>query len=161
MSLVEVLLHLIAQFHRDSYENCSDDEDIVSCEWTKELFIKSSYPTTIKRVEENYEALYGIEKGGMTCLNIDLDEMFNISDVVINSLQQFFKNFTWNGVAKYPSENVAHIFQQVKMFHLFSRISTLWKSGWQRYWNFQGIRRFSYLLGSPSVVCLSLLVHLN
>ena len=66
MSLVEVSLHLIAQFHRDSYENCSDDEDIVSCEWTKELFMNSSYPALIKRVEEKYETMYGTEKGGLS-----------------------------------------------------------------------------------------------
>ena len=59
-----------------------------------------SDPDLIKRVEEKYEALDGIEKGLITYLKIALDEMFNMSDVVITSLQEFFKNFAWDDVAK-------------------------------------------------------------
>ena len=84
---LEVSLRVVAQFQRDSYENCSDDEDIVSCDYTKDLFVKSSYPTLVKRVEEKYEALDRLEKGWITCLNIALDEMFNMS----------FKNFARYG----------------------------------------------------------------
>ena len=36
---LKVLLLVVAQFQRDSYENYGDDDDIISCEWTKELFI--------------------------------------------------------------------------------------------------------------------------
>ena len=35
-----------------------------------------------------------------------------MSDIVITLLQEFLKSFAWDGVAKYPSENVALIFQQ-------------------------------------------------
>ena len=80
-------LRVVAQFQRDSYENCSDDEDIISCEWTKEIFINSSYPDLIKSLEYKYEALYEIEQGGITYLNIDIDDMFNMSDAVITLLQ--------------------------------------------------------------------------
>ena len=41
-----------------------------------------------------------IEQGGITYLNIALDEMFNMSDIVITLLQKFFKNFYRDGVAK-------------------------------------------------------------
>ena len=98
---------MVAQFQRDSYKNCRDDEDIVSCEWTKELFVNSSDPAIIKRVEEKYEELNGLEQGGINYFNIDLDEMFNMGDVVITSLQEFFKNFARYGVAKCPGKNVA------------------------------------------------------
>ena len=57
---------MVAQLQRDSYENCSDDDDIVSCECTKELFINCSYPALIKRVEEKYEALDGLDQEGVT-----------------------------------------------------------------------------------------------
>ena len=57
-------------------------------------------PALIKRVEENYEALDGSEKGWITYLKIDLDEMFNMSDVVINSFQEFSKKFARDVVAK-------------------------------------------------------------
>ena len=63
---LKVSLCVVAQYHRDSYENFSDDDDIVSCEWTKELFMNSSYPALIKRVEEKYETMYGTEKGGLS-----------------------------------------------------------------------------------------------
>ena len=46
----KVSLRVVALFQRDSYENFKDDENSVSCEWTKELFINSSYPALIKRV---------------------------------------------------------------------------------------------------------------
>ena len=35
----KVLILVVAQFQRDYYEYYSDDDDIISCEWTKELFI--------------------------------------------------------------------------------------------------------------------------
>ena len=83
----KVSLCVVAQFQRYSYDNCNDDEDIVSYEWTKELFVNSSGPALIKRVGEEYEALYRLEKVGITYLNIALDEMINISDVLITLLQ--------------------------------------------------------------------------
>ena len=52
--------------------------------------------------------------------------MFNMSDVAITLLQEFFKKFSQNGVAKYPNENVAlfvhHINAEVKRL---AEVSTL------------------------------------
>ena len=62
----KVYLCVVSQFQRYSYENFSDNEDIVSCEWKKELFIKSSYPALTKRAEYKYEALDGLGQGGIT-----------------------------------------------------------------------------------------------
>ena len=39
--------------------------------------------------------------------------MFNIGDVIITLLQEFFKKFSRDGVAKYPSEILALIVQQI------------------------------------------------
>ena len=78
---------MVAQLQRDSYDNCSDNEDIVSCEWEKELFLNSSDPPLIKKVEDEYESLDRIEQGGITYLKISLDDIFNFSDVVITFLQ--------------------------------------------------------------------------
>ena len=58
------LLRVVTQFQRDSYDNYSDDEDITSCEWTKELFVDSSCLALIKRLEGKYEAMDGLEQGG-------------------------------------------------------------------------------------------------
>ena len=75
--------------------------------------MNSSDPDLLKRVEENYEALDGLDQGGITYFNIYLNEMFNMSDVVITSLLELFKNFAPDGIAKYPSENVALLVQQI------------------------------------------------
>ena len=58
------LIRVLAQLQRDYYGNCNGNEDIVSCEWTKEIFMNSSDPDSIKRVLEKYEKLDGIQKGG-------------------------------------------------------------------------------------------------
>ena len=63
---LKVLLFIVAQLHMYSYENCNKDEDIVSYQWKKELFVKSSYPALIKIVEDKYEALGGLDQGGVT-----------------------------------------------------------------------------------------------
>ena len=101
------LLQVLDQFQRDSYDNCSNDKDIVSCEWMKEIFVNNSDPALIKKVKGKYGKLYRIEQGGVTYLNISLYEMFNMSDVVITLLQELFENFARDGVAKYPNINVA------------------------------------------------------
>ena len=72
-----------------------------------------SYLSLINRVEDKYEALYWLEKGGVAYINIDIHEVFNISDVVITSFQECFNKFAWDGVTKYSSENVAHLVQQL------------------------------------------------
>ena len=103
----------MALFQQDSYKNCADDKDIVSCEWTRELFINSTSSALVKRIEEKYEALTGPQQGGITYIKIALDEMFNMLDIVITSLQDFFNTFARNGVAKFPNENVALLVQQI------------------------------------------------
>ena len=55
----------------------------------------------------------GLRRGGLTYLKIAPDEMFNMSNVVITSLQQFFNKFAWDVVAKYPSENVELLVQKI------------------------------------------------
>ena len=62
--------------------------------------MKSSDPDLIKRVEDKYEALDGFDQGGIIYVKISLDEMFNMSDVIITSIQEFFKKFAQDGVAK-------------------------------------------------------------
>ena len=103
----------------------------------------------IKRVEEKYESLEGIEQGGITYINIDLDDMFNMVDAVITSLQKFFKNFARDGVAKYPSENVALLVNQINDVVYGVDRGTGTSKG------------YTAAPGSPSAVYMSFLVHLN
>ena len=67
----------------------------------------------MKSMEKKYEALGELEQGSITHLNISLDDMFNVSDVVITYLQELFKNFFGDGKAKYPSDNLALLVQQI------------------------------------------------
>ena len=87
----KVSLHVVAHPQRNSYNNCNDDEYIVSCEWKKEIFLNSLDTAIIKRVEDKYEDLDEIEQGGITYLDFYLDEMFNMSDVVITFLHELLK----------------------------------------------------------------------
>ena len=56
---------MIDQFQRDSYENCSNDKDTVSCEWMKEIFVNNSDPALIKKVKGKYGNCTGLSKGGL------------------------------------------------------------------------------------------------
>ena len=38
----KVSLRVVARPRMNSYANCDDNEDIVSCEWKKEIFVNSS-----------------------------------------------------------------------------------------------------------------------
>ena len=55
------LLRVVEQFQIDSYMNWNNDEYIVSCERTKDIFVNSPDPTLIKRVGDKYETLYEID----------------------------------------------------------------------------------------------------
>ena len=72
-----------------------------------------SYPALIKMAEKKYEELDRLDQGVIKYLKIALDDMFNMSDAVITSLHELFKNFSRNGISKYPSENVALLFQKI------------------------------------------------
>ena len=53
-------------FQRDSYDNFFNDEDIVGCEWTLELFVNYCDGALIKSIEESYDNLDEPEQGGIT-----------------------------------------------------------------------------------------------
>jgi hypothetical protein len=46
------------------------------------------------------------EQGGITYLNIALDEMFTMSNMIITYLQKFLKRFAQKGVARVTNEDV-------------------------------------------------------
>ena len=85
---LKVSIRVVAQFQRGSYENCSDDEDIVSFEWKKELFVNSSYPALIKSFEEKYDALDRIYKGGVIYPRL----IFMICSILVTSSSLWSSN---------------------------------------------------------------------
>ena len=58
---LKFLLCVVAQFYRNSYENCTDNEDIIGLEWMKELFVNYPDIALIKRVEDKYDVLDRLE----------------------------------------------------------------------------------------------------
>ena len=72
----------MAQFERDYYNIYNENKDIVSCEWTNYLFVEYLDPALIKKLEDKYKALGGLEKGRVTYLKIDIDNIFNMGDFV-------------------------------------------------------------------------------
>ncbi len=60
----------------------------------------------MKHLDEKFEQLFEYEQGEITYLKIALYEMFTMSNMVITSLQKFLKQFTQEGIAKVPNEDV-------------------------------------------------------
>jgi hypothetical protein len=67
----------------------------------------------VKRIEEKYDYLAEYEQGGITYLKIALDEMFTMSNMVIQSLQKYLKQFAQEGIAKVPNEDVRLCSEQI------------------------------------------------
>ena len=103
--LYKISLQQEILFQRHSYDICLNDVDIVSCEWILELFVNSWDGAFIKTIERKYETLDELEQGGIAHLNIEFDEMFNMSNVVIPYLHDLIKKFYKYGIAKVPNEN--------------------------------------------------------
>ena len=62
--------------------------------------MKSSDLAHQVQYDQVYWCIHGFDQGGIIYVKISLDEMFNMSDVIITSIQEFFKKFAQDGVAK-------------------------------------------------------------
>ena len=78
-----------------------------------QLFLNSYYGVLFKKIEGKYETLDELEQGSITYLMVAFDKMFNMSNVVITSLHDFIKNFSKDGIAKVPNENISSLNQQM------------------------------------------------
>ncbi len=99
------LKHLYA-CQRDTFDWCTDEDDLTSMEWVEEFLTNSCDINLVKRIDEKFDQLFEYEQGGITYLKIGLDEMFTMSNIVITSLPKFLKQFAQEGVAKVPIEDV-------------------------------------------------------
>jgi hypothetical protein len=93
-------------WQRDTFDWCTDDDDLTSMEWVKEFLTNSCDINLVKRIEEKYDQLFEYEQGGITYFKIALDEMFMISNMVIRLLQKFLKQFVQEGVVRVLNEDV-------------------------------------------------------
>ena len=90
----------------DTFDWCTDEDNLTSMEWVKEFLTNSCDINLVKHIEEKYNQLFEYEQGGITYLKIAQDEMFTTSNVVITSLQKFLKQFAQEGVARVSNEDV-------------------------------------------------------
>ena len=83
-------------------------------DWMKDLLVNSSEAALTQRVDEKYQALDSLERGGITYLKLLLDEMFFMTNDVVSALQMFINTFADVGLTKTVGENVAEATAQVK-----------------------------------------------
>jgi hypothetical protein len=102
----KLLLEYVCAWQRDTFDWCTDEDNLTSMEWVKEFLTNSCDINLVKRIEEKYDQLFEYEQGGITYLKIELDEMFTMSNMVITSLHKFLKQFAQEGVARVPHEDV-------------------------------------------------------
>ena len=106
-------LDVVKQWQKDTNEECVDDEDLTSCEWIRQLLGDSSASELIHRVDETYNKITTTERGGVTRLKIQLDEMFCITNDVVQALQSFLTKVSEEGPSRIPGENIAELTAQV------------------------------------------------
>ena len=109
----QISLEHACAWQRDTFDWCCDENDLTSMEWAKEFLTNSCDINLVKRIEEKYDYLAEYEQGGITYLKIALDEMFTMSNMVIQSLQKYLKQFAQEGIAKVPNEDVRLCSEQI------------------------------------------------
>ncbi len=76
-------------WQRDTFDWCTDENNLTSMEWVKELLTNLCDVNLVKRIDKKIDCLAEYEQRGITYLKIALDEMFMMSDMVIMSLQHY------------------------------------------------------------------------
>ena len=111
--LSQITLDDTKDFQRDKNMFASE-EDMARLDWMKDFLINSSEAALTQHVDEKYQALDSLERGGITYLKLLLDEMFLMTNYVVSALQKFLKTFSDIGLMKTVEENVAEATAQVK-----------------------------------------------
>ncbi len=82
----QVLLKHMCAWQRYTFDWYTDDNDLTSMEWAKELLTNSCDINLEKCIDEKFGQLYEYEQGGTTYLKIALDGMSTMSNMVVTSL---------------------------------------------------------------------------
>ncbi len=80
-------------WQRDTFDWCTEDNNLTSMEWIKEFLTNSCNFNLEKRINEKFDQLFEYEQEGITYLKIVLDEMFTMSNMVVMLLLNFLKQF--------------------------------------------------------------------
>jgi hypothetical protein len=109
----KISLEHACAWQRDTFDWCTDENNLTSLEWVKELLTISCDLNLVKRINKKFDCLAEYEQGGITYLKIALDKMFTMSNMVIMSLQRYLKQFAQDGFAKVPNKDVRVCYEQL------------------------------------------------
>ncbi len=101
----KLTLRQCCTWQKDSFDYASL-EDLTSMELANSLMMNSCDALLIKQINKKFKDLSLFEQGGVTYIKLALDKMFTISNTVVTTLQGFFENFSKDGIAKVPNEDV-------------------------------------------------------
>jgi hypothetical protein len=101
----KLTLRQCCTWQQDSF-NYVSLEDRTSMEWAKSFMMNSCDAVLFKEINKTFKDLSLFEQGGVTYIKLALDKMFTISNSVVTTLQGFFDNFSKDGIAKLPNEDV-------------------------------------------------------
>ncbi len=82
-------------------------------EWAKTLMMNSCDALLVERIDKKFDELRPDEQDGVMHIKLALDEIFTVSNTVVNILQGFFENFAKEGIAKVPNEDVRLATEQI------------------------------------------------
>jgi hypothetical protein len=108
----KLTLQQCCAWQQDSFDYASL-EDLTSMEWAKSLMMNSCDALLIERIDEKFKDLSLYKQGGVIYIKLALDKMFIISNTVVATLQGFFDNFTKDGIAKVPNEDIHVATEQI------------------------------------------------
>ena len=94
------------------YTNTYSKHNAESSKWLNELIIDSSTDELNIQVNEKFELMPIIQKGGIICLKIMLDEMFFMSEAVVQALNNWLKQFPQEGPSNTVGQNIALLMLQ-------------------------------------------------
>jgi hypothetical protein len=92
-------------WQRDTFDWCTQDNNLTSMEWVKELLTNLCDINLVKRIDKKFDCLADYKQGGIKYLNMALDMMFMMSNMVIMLLQRYLKQFAQEGIAKVPNKD--------------------------------------------------------
>ena len=87
---------------------------MTSSDWVKDLLANSSEAALSQHVDEKFQQLEPLEKGGITYLKFLLDIMLCMTNDVVTALQYLLKTFDDEGLTKIVRGNVSEASAEVK-----------------------------------------------
>ncbi len=79
----KISLEHACAWQRDTFDWCTDKNNLTSMEWVKELLTNLCDVNLVKCIEKKFDCLAEYEQGGITYLKMALDKMFTMSNMVI------------------------------------------------------------------------------